>query len=252
MTDLAIEEEPFRPLSLSDRPPLKTMADFKLEDGRVVTGWRIYDSLVGRSFYWAWTREAPQASKVTSRWDIAGMTPIKPVAWRPKPKDVLKAPHDPIARREAEVLVHRAILTDGTMRQGYSKGVKSTWDDSWHTDPDWQRNVGNQVGVELSTLVRFRPTPRDQQNYENGTVLRWFSSLRPANAKRPGFSEEQTIVVLYAHGLSFDWIGGKLTRAPERIKERYVWAIDRIWSRALEDSGGVRRLPRSLWAGSEN
>jgi hypothetical protein len=253
MTEALVDtEEPFRDLTLSDRPPVKTVVDFKLGDGSVVMGWRIYDTVINRSVYWAWTRAAPPPSKVTSRWDIAGMTPIKPVAWRPRPAAVVRPPHDIIARREAEVLVHRAILTDGTMRQGYSKGVRSTWDDSWHTDPDWQRNVGNQIGMDLTTMVKFRPTPRDQQNYDDGTVLRWFANLRPANAKRPGFSEEQTIVVLYAYGLSFELIGGKLKRAPERVKERYSWAIDRIWSKALEDHAGVRRLPRALWADPEN
>jgi hypothetical protein len=224
------------------------MVDLKLEDGSVVLGWRIYDSLVGKSFYWAWGRKAPPPSKITSRHDIAGMTPIRPVAWRERPKSVIRSPSEFIPRREAEVLVHRAILTDGTMRQGYVKGVKSTWDDSWHTDPDWQRNVGEQIGIELTSRVRFKPSPRDQQNYENGTVLRWFAALRPKDAKRQGFSEEQLIVVLRAYDFSFYWIGDKLGRPEQFIKERYEWALDRIWSRALVDFLGVRRLPRELWA----
>jgi hypothetical protein len=248
MNEVTAEEgAPFRPLSLSDRPPVKTPADFQLADGRVVIGWRILDTLLGRSFYWAWTRDAPQATKITSRHDIAGMTPITPVAWRPRPKPIIRAPDEFIPRREAEVLVHRAILTDGTMRSGIVKGVKSTWDDSWHTDPDWERNVGERVGVELATKVKFRPSPRDQQNYENGTVLRWFAALRPANAE-VGFSEEQLIVVLCAYDFSYYWIGDKLGRPEQFIKERYDWALDRIWSAALDDSSGVRRLPRHLWA----
>lgn len=246
------DENPFRTLTISDRPPVKTMSDFQLADGSVVVGWRILDPVVGKSFYWAWTRDAPRPTTVSSRWDLAGMTPIKPVAWRARPKAVVRAPDDFIPRREAEMLVHRAILTDGTMRSGIVKGVKSTWDDSWHNDPDWERNVGNLIGVELSSKVQFRPTPRDQQNYDDGTVLRWFAALRPANATRPGFSEEQLIIVLYAYGRSFDWIGGKLGRPENFIKDRYDWALDRIWSRALVDNDGVRRLPRELWAAASD
>lgn len=244
-------DESFRALTLADRPPVKTMTDFQLEDGSVVVGWRIYDSLLGKSVYWAWTRDAPRSSNHHSRWQLEGMTPVKPVAWRPRPKAIVRPPDEFIPRREAEVLVHRAILTDGTMRSGVVKGVKSTWDDSWHTDPDWERNVGDRVGVELQNAVRFVPTPRDQQNYENGTVLRWFAALRPARGK-PGMSEEQLIVVLRAYGFAHQWIGDKIERSESFVKDRYDWALDRIWSHALDDSDGVRRLPRELWAPPED
>lgn len=251
MTEV-VEEAPFRELSLSDRPPVNVPADFRLADGKVVVGWRVYDSILGKSFYWAWTKDAPLPTKYESRFQRDGMTPIKPVAWRARPKVVIRPPDEVMSRREAEVLVHRAILTDGTMRSGFVKGVKSTWDDSWHNDPDWERNVGDLIGVDLSSSVQFRPTPLDQQNYDDGTVLRWFASLRPANLKRPGFSEEQLIVVLYAYGRSFDWIGGKLGRSEDFIKEHYLWALDRVWGEALKNCAGVRRLPRELWADQQD
>jgi hypothetical protein len=232
MTSGLATTEDFRPLSLTDRPKVREQVEFKLEDGSVLVGWRVYDSGLGKSYYWGWTGTKANA---------AGMTPIKPVAWRQKPKDVALAPIDPIGRREAEVLVHRAVLTDGTMKGDMTSHLKSTWDDSWHQDPE--DHAERYASSEL--LVRFKPEPRDVDNYEEGTVMRWFSALKFVPGI--GLNERQSVVALWAYGLSAEYIGGILGLSRRRVEELYRESVDLIWDRALRDAAGVKRLPPRYW-----
>jgi hypothetical protein len=242
MTLAAVTEDDFRPISLTDRPKVREQAEFKLLDGSIVMGWRIYDSVLGKSFYWGWTKGAKRSSNHHSRWQVEGMTPIQPVGWRPKPKDVALVPLDPIARREAEVLVHRAILTDGTMKGDMSKSMKSTWDDSLHQDPD--DHTERYAASEL--IARFKPEPRDVDNYEEGTVMRWFSALK--TKPQIGLNDRQSLVALWAYGLSAEYIGGILGLSRRRVEELYRESVDLIWDRALHDAGGVKRLPPRYWS----
>ena len=231
-------------------PPLApTLAWLKREDGTQVIGWRVRDSLLGRSFFWCWSDEARRPTKYTSRWQKAGLAPVKPVAWRPYVPERITVPSDPIARREAEILVHRAILTDGTMRGLRRGGLESSWDDSLHHD-DKERGAGELIDYEYVNKTRFIPSPRDVQNYEDGVILSWFLSLRNIGhwLERKGQSEGQYLMVWRAYGYGIRFASDK-TKVTESNGRRLIKAsVDAIWDQALCETRPVRRPRKEEWS----
>ena len=231
-------------------PPAQKTVWVRAEDGSELLAWRVYDSLLGRSYWWGWTDKAPPPSKYVSRWQRAGLTPIKAVHWKPYTPPRITLPFDPIGRRESEVLVHRVILTDGTMRGLRKGGLESSWDASWHTD-EKERGAGEMIDFEHVNKTRFLPTPRDVQNYEDGIVMRWFLTLRSEGktGAHEGLSELQKTVVFRAYGFSFHTIGDKISATESRTKAIYRKAVDQIWDRALDEQRPVRRLRKEEWDG---
>jgi len=225
---------------------------FKREDGSQVIGWKNYDGIAGRFTFWAWTDDARQPTRYQSRWQRAGMTPVKPVAWRPYAPERIRIPSDPIARREAELLVLRVILTDGTMRGLRRGGLESSWDDSLHTD-EKERGAGEMIDFEHVNKVRFQPTPKDVQNYEDGFVMSWFLGLRSKGhwLDDKGMSETQHLMVWRAYGYALAFAGDRIRITETNARRLYTQALDHIWEQAQADQRPVRRLKRKDWAGGE-
>lgn len=232
---------------VSDPPPARQTVWLRTGDGDVL-GWRIFDSLLGRSYFWAWSDKAKLPSRYTSALQRAGMMPVKPVAWKPYVRARITIPFEPIARREAEVLVHRVILTDGTMRGLRKGGLESSWDASWHHDEE-ERGAGELIDFEHVNKVKFQPSPRDVQNYEDGIVMSWFLALRSEGRRgfNEGLNEAQKALVFRAYGFSYHVIGDKIERSQSSAKWLYRKAVDCIWDRALDEQRPVRRLRKEEW-----
>jgi hypothetical protein len=230
-------------------PPRGKLVWLRREDGSQVIGWRVYDSMLGKSFFWGWTDDAAKPSRYDSRWSRAGVTPIKPVSWRPYTPDRVVVPSDPIARRESEILVHRAILTDGTMRGLRRGGLESSWDDAWHTD-EKERGAGELIDYEHVNKVRFQPTPKDVQNYEDGIVLSWYLALRKTGhwLGHKGLSEAQHLMVWKAYGYALAFAGDRIRVTESYARRLYRSAVDAVWDAALRETRPVRRLRKEDWS----
>jgi hypothetical protein len=234
--------------SVTYPPPAQQTVWLRTEAGEEVLGWAVYDSLLGRRFYWQWTDNARLPSKYVSRLQRAGLAPVRAVAWRPYSPARITIPSEPFARREAEVLVHRVILTDGTMRGLRKGGLESSWDAALHHD-EKERGAGEMIDFEHVNKVRFMPTPKDVQNYEDGVVMRWFLALR-AEGKRgaqDGLSDLQKTFVFRAYGFSHHVIGDKIDVTERQAKYLYRKAVDLVWDRALDEDRPVRRLRKEEW-----
>lgn len=223
-------------------PPENQKCYLRRDDGSEIVGWRIWDRVLGRSRYWAWSTDARRPSLFTSAWQKAGLLEVFPVSWRPLNKVKVAAPLDPIARREAEVMLHRAILTDGTVRKKTdASAIESSWDDSWHNE---DMALIDQTGLEI--FARFVPEPFDGDNYLIG--MGWFAKLKKPGTG-PAYTREQRAVIWRAYGYSFEWMGDKrrLDVSRQRVSTIYQGAIDRVWGLALASQAEVRRIPRTLW-----
>ncbi len=229
-------------------PPAGKTVWLQDESGTEQLGWRVYDSLLGRSFYWAWSEKAKRPSRYVSRLQRAGLAPVKAVAWRPYAPPRITLPMEPIARREAEVLVHRVILTDGTMRGLRKGGFESSWDSDLHHD-EKERGAGEMIDFEHVNRTAFQPTPKDVQNYEDGVVMSWFLALR-AEGKRSTqehLSDLQKTFVFKAYGFAYHVIGDKIDVTERQAKYLYRKAVDLVWDRALAEERPVRRLRKEDW-----
>lgn len=239
-----------RPAALERPPPENQKCYLRRDDGSEIIGWRIFDRVLGRSRYWAWSTDARRPSLFTSAWQKAGLLEVFPIAWRPLNKVKVAAPLDPIARREAEIMLHRAILTDGTVRKKTdASAIESSWDDSWHNE---ETALIDQIGLEV--FARFVPEPFDGDNYLIG--MGWFARLKkPGDRGKDGlqYNREQRIAIWKAYGYSFEWMGEKrrLNVSRQRVSTIYKGVIDRVWQLALADQAEVRRIPRALWQTSE-
>lgn len=226
-------------------PPRDDTVRFKLEDGSWVQGWANYDQNRGWR-YFTRSLDAPRPSRgITSRWDIEGVLEIYPVRWEWYFPPQVTIPNSPIARREAEVMLKRAILTDGTLLRSGQGLLRSSWDATLHNDG---LALIDQVNLEI--FERFIPEAFDNDNYLIG--MDWLARI---NKKAKGFwdlNQEQWVVIFRAYGFSFRSIGSRREVgdvSDSRARQVYKQAIDRVWGFALElgPEAGVRRLPRSLW-----
>lgn len=229
-------------------PPAQKTVWLQDGNGEEVLGWGVYDGIVGRRVYWAWSDKAPRPSHYTSSLQRAGLMPVKAVAWRPYLAARIAIPMEPIARREAEVLVHRVILTDGTMRGLRKGGFESSWDSELHHD-EKERGVGEMIDFEHVNRTRFMPTPRDVQNYEDGVVMSWFLGLRPEGKRssQEHLSDLQKTFVFKAYGFAYHVIGDKIDVTERQAKYLYKKAVDLVWDRALVEERPVRRLRPEDW-----
>lgn len=211
-------------------PPAQVTVWLRGADGSEALGLRYFDSQLGRSFYWRFADAKPKA---VSKLQRAGLVPFRPRAWRPYSTERITLPSEPIARREAEILVHRTILTDGTM-QGRRKGRLTAGDLGGCT------HLHDAIEPRRQ---RYVPTRDDVQNYEDGVVMSWFLALPE--------DDMQTAMVLKAHGFSYHVIGDHIDVSDVRAKLIYRKAVDHVWNRALADRRPVRRLKKEEWATGE-
>ncbi len=230
-----------RRILLNPPPPRNEQVQFQRSDGSWCNGWATYDALYGWRYF---TRsiDAPLPSKVTSRWDIEGVLEIFPLAWRPYVRDRVTVPASPVSRRETEIILRRAVLTDGTLRRSGLDRLHSMWD---KIDSRSTLAYVDQVGLEIFT--RFVPEPFDRDNYLVG--MDWLARI---NKKAKGFgdlNQEQNAVVWRAYDYSFEWIGEEILGNVSRQRAQTVYrsAVDRAWTMAAANQAEIRRLPRPLW-----
>ncbi len=230
---------------LNPPPPRNSDCEFQLEDGSWKVGWSTYDQFKGWR-YFIRSIDAPRPSRgITSRWDIEGCKEVSPLAWRPHHKPKVTVPADPISRREAEIILKRAVLTDGTLHKSRQSILRSTWDTAML---DGSMALIDQL--DLLIFDRFSPEPFDNDNYLIG--MDWLARI---NKKAKGFNDlnrEQEAVVWRAYDFSFEWIGRIKLKdvSRQRAREIYTTAVDRAWGFALAaDCSQIRRLSRSFWEG---
>lgn len=229
-------------MPLNPPPPRNEQVYLQKRDGSWVIGWANYCSLRGWR-YWTRSLDAPRPSKVTSRYDLIGTVEILPVAWKPYLKPVIAVPTDPLSRREVEVILKRAVLTDGTLRKSGRDRLRSSWDSGLHNDG---LSLIDQVNLEI--FEKFTPEPFDNDNYLVG--MDWLARI---NKKSKGFGDlnrEQNAVIFRAYDFGFEWIGKEILGDVSRQRAYTVYhsAIDRVVSVALTGKAKVRRLSRDLWA----
>lgn len=223
-----------------------------LADGTEKIGWKTFDSVNGHR-YWAWDEGARRPSKYDSTLLRAGVMEVKGVV-RTAPYEPVRVslPPDLIARREAEVILKRSLLTDGfrdrasMARQGK---VDSTWDSDWHDS----REEWNEAYGRHDIFAKWSPETFDWDNYLIG--MRWY--VRLGKQSRYGNGRQwQKAVRWRALDYSFETIGKRwLDVSRERARTIYHEAVDRVWALALEHAadkaggglGPIRRLSLALW-----
>lgn len=211
------------------------------EDGTEAIGWRVRDALLGRSRYWTWATEGRRPTRMTSAWQKAGLEEVFPVAWRPYYASRMEVPHEPLALREVDVMLKRAILTDGTLLRSGQALLKSSWDSDMHND---ETPLIDQVNLEI--FERFIPEHFDEDNYLVG--MDWLARINKMKSF-DDLSREQNCVIWRAYDYSFAWIGEEILGDVSRQRAQVIYraAIDKTWRFALADEAKVRRIPRSLW-----
>lgn len=224
--------------ALVPAPPLHEHVTLVLSSGREVVGWR--SLVVGRSRYWTWSDEAVRPSNFTSSWQKAGVLEVFPVSWRSLVKDRMTPPNDPLAWREVEEMLRRAILYDGTVNKPFVLNIRSSWDSD---SVDEGLALIDQINLEI--FAKFIPEPYDVDNYT--IVMGWFCGLdRKAIAKRQ-LSREQKTIAFRAFGWPFDRIGSKFGVSRQRATKIYQSGVDRCRDMAFGDQSKIRRIPTSLW-----
>ena len=219
---------------ITERPPLKKPIEMRNAEGTEVTGYAVYDGIVGRRGYWYWDKEATP-SKVTSRYQIGGPKKFEPVAWRLHLPPRFQAITEAIGRREVEVWLERAILTEGTYRRPGHGAIRlsplnqMTGDDRALIDRVSDENQG--------ILETFVPYAWDHDNHS--TVAMWLTKLP---------RDERVAVWLRAYKFSWDVIGDRLGRTRQTARAAYCRGVERAWSLAHRDAKHLRRLPREFWA----
>jgi hypothetical protein len=218
------------------------------DDGSEVLGWRVYDSMIGKSSYWTHDESVRPTDGIKSRLQELGVFPVNPTSWRLPA--VIDSSKDPISRNEAECLVLRAIRTDSAL-PGVRRGIKSILADMFG---EQSQNAGDYVGHSFEANFRFVPSPRDHQNYL--VAMAWFSKLgdgaKFATRKRStGLAKHsipQKVVAMRAAGLSFGSIQERMKfNSKKRSHDVYEKSIDRVWALAQEDQGSISRLPRAYY-----
>jgi hypothetical protein len=225
-----MSDRPWFGIALRSMPPNKEVAELRLPDGTEILGWRVYDSVLGRSRYWRWSEEAPPPSD-QSAWARNGVQEVIPVDWRPYVRPKVGVDQDAIARREAETILMRTIRADGFKRnaaRGDVQGFKSSLD----VDAAWSEEYSRYAANE-----KWRPEGFDWDNYL--IAMRWYVELT---------ADEKKVVRWRCVGRSFWWIGDMLRGVSgERARKIYNSAIDKIWSFAARDQAAIRRLSPALW-----
>lgn len=212
-------------------PPAGKVAELQLPDGSEILGWRVFDSVLGRHRYWRWTEGSSEPAR--SAFERAGVQEVHPVKWRPYEPPTFEMADPQVSRREAEVILIRALKADGFRRVvGEFKGVKTTrWPDA---PPEWNEAYGR-----YAAKTKWRPEGFDWDNYL--IAMQWYLDLNPI---------EQTVLRWYVVGKPFWFIGERLGRkrvSGEQARKYYHRAIERAWSYALRDQARLRRLSRALW-----
>lgn len=227
----------FTTITPRNMPPNGKVAELRLPDGTQILGWRVYDSVIGRSRYWRWAdKDAPPVNgEANSAWRKAGVDEVFPVEWRVYEPPKVLADIDAVARREAETILMRTLRADGFKRnatRGDVQGFRSSWASDLHIDDEWNEAYGR-----YAAKAKWRPEGFDWDNYL--TAMRWYLDLD---------DDEKKVVRWRCVGRSYWWIGDRLRGiSGERARKIYNGAIDKAWGFAARDQATIRRLDRALW-----
>lgn len=223
-------------------PPRNDTVEFQKADGSWCLGWATYDGVRGWRYFTRSADAPPPSGGITSRFDIVGTHEFYPVAWRPYQKPKIDVPVAPLSQREVEVILKRAILTDGTLRATGQDKLRTSWED-WSVNAELA--LVDQINLDI--FERFIPEPFDRDNYLIG--MDWLARI---NKKAKGFldlNREQNAVVWRAYDFPFEWIGTEILGGVSRQRARDVYrsAIERAWALAVAAPEPVWRLPRHVW-----